>query len=178
MRMEIRTRFAGAWLVPVVAALGACAHGVRTQVDFKSVENAGGAHYELRAEQSYTVPGPVDHQAPMYPPDMIALHLSHVVVQTKVIVDEKGHVTDARFPADSASNHPAAFDDAVKNAVLTWNYTPFLVRDWEDIEDAEGNVVDSKIVKEEARPFSLDYEFYFDLRDGKPVVASTQAAAR
>ena len=164
------------WTGPLVSAtlLCACSHAVRTNVDFRTIDDADTKHYEMSAEQSYTVPAAVDHLPPEYPTDMIPLHLQHVDVRVKVIVDENGAVSEARFPPDAAG-HPAAFDDAVRGAVLRWHYTPFVIRTWEDVEDAEGNVVDSRIASEQAQPFSLDYDFSFDLRDGKPVVASNQA---
>ena len=161
---------------PLVSAtlLCACSHAVRTNVDYRTVDDASTKHYELRAEQSYTIPAAVDHLPPDYPADMIALHLPHVDVRVKVIVDEKGAVAEARFPTETAE-HPAGFDDAVRGAVLKWHYTPFVIRTWEDVTDAEGNVTDSRIASAQAQPFSLDYDFSFDLRDGKPVVASNQA---
>jgi len=170
----IRSIFQRPGSIVFTMLLCACSHAVRTNVDYRSVDDAGTKHYELRAEQSYTIPAAVENQPPDYPADMIALHLSHVDVRVKVIVDEKGAVNEARFPADAA-DHPAAFDDAVRGAVMKWHYTPFVIRTWEDVKDAEGNVTDSRIASQQAQPFSLDYDFSFDLRDGKPVVASNQA---
>src|ERR1700759_542317 len=99
------------WTGPLVSVvlLCACSHAVRTNVDYRSVNEEGTKHYELRAEQSYTIPGAVENLPPEDPADMIALRLPHVDVRVKVIVDAKGVVTEARFPAD-ATNYPAAFD--------------------------------------------------------------------
>jgi TonB family protein len=164
------------WTGPLVSALllCACSHAVRTNVDYRSINDSNTKHYELREEQSYTIPAAVENLPPDYPADMVALHLQHVDVRVKVIVNEKGTVTDARFSNEPAE-HPAAFDDAVRGAVLKWHYTPFVIRTWEDIKDAEGNVTDSRMASQAAQPFSLDYDFSFDLRDGKPVVASNRA---
>ena len=46
---------------------------------------------------------------------------------------------------------------------------------FEDVLDSQGNVTDSRLVGEEAKPFGLDDEFTFDLRDGKLVVDSRQS---
>jgi hypothetical protein len=75
-------------------------------------------------------------------------------------------------PAGPDAARPAAFDDAVRSAVAQWRYTPLHIRTFEDALDAEGNVTDTRAIKDEAKPFSLDYEFNFDLRDGKPVVTT------
>ena len=155
-------------------AAAACSHAVRTAVDYRSVDPPDTKHYELRDEESFAIPTPVDHLPPDYPTTMISQHIAHVVVRTKVIVDEKGNVTEARFSDSSTS----AFNDAVRTAVLKWHYTPFVVRRWEDVTDAEGNIIDSRIVSEEAKPFSLDYDFTFDLRNGKPVVISNPQATK
>ena len=161
-------------LLVCAGAMAGCSHAVRTTVDYRSVESPETKHYELRKEESFASPTPVEHLSPDYPATMISQHMPHVVVRTKVIVDEKGNVTEARFPDASQPT----FDDAVRAAVLKWHYTPFVVRRWEDVTDAEGNVTDSRIASEEAKPFSLDYDFTFDLRDGKPVVISNQQVTK
>jgi hypothetical protein len=79
-------------------------------------------------------------------------------------------------PAGTDAAHPVAFDEAVRSAVVRWRYTPLHFRTFEDVLDAEGNVTDTRVVKDEAKPFSLDYEFDFDLRDGRPVVATSRPA--
>ena len=172
MRLRYRRRMSDSirvlMLLVGAGAMAACSHAVRTTVDFRSVDAPETKHYELRDEESFAIPTPVDHLPPEYPVAMIGQHIAHVVVRTKVIVDEKGNVTEARF---SDASLPA-FDDAVRTAVSKWHYTPFIVRRWKDVTDAEGNVTDSRIASEEAKPFSLDYDFTFDLRDGKPVVVS------
>ena len=156
-----------------VGLLSACSHAVRTNVDYKTVSDPDAKHYELAAEQSYAIPTPVTHVPPAYPAEMIPMGIEHVDVRVKVIVDEKGVVNEARLDGQTA-DHPPAFDDAVRSAVLTWRYTPFTIRTWKDVEDAEGNVVDAVITQEIAEPFSLDYVFSFDLHDGRPVVVGSQ----
>jgi hypothetical protein len=163
------------FVLSALALTSSCSHDVRTQVDFKSVEEPGTKHYDIRPEESYSMPTPVDHLPPQYPADALPLHLAHVLVRVKLIVDAGGNVTEARF--NDASGDLSSFQNAVRDTVLKWHYTPFRIKQWEDVEDAEGNVVDSRLVSDESKPFSLDYEFTFDLRDGKPTVDSSRAQA-
>lgn len=137
------------------------------------MEAPGTEHYEEREDETATASVPLAQPAPEYPVDMIGLHLPHVAVTAKLIVDIDGRVSDVRIePAVIDAGYPAAFDEAVRSAVVLWRYTPLRFRTFEDVLDAEGNVTDTRVVKDEARPFSLDYEFNFDLRDGKPVVTA------
>lgn len=159
------------------ASLTGCVDTTRpitqTQVAFHSVEPPGTTHYEELDDEIATATVPLENPAPEYPASMVGLHLPHVAVAAKLIVDTQGNVSEVRIePAASDAGHPAAFDDAVRSAVAHWRYTPLHFRTFEDVLDAEGNVTDTRLVKDEARPFSLDYEFNFDLRDGKPVVSS------
>ena len=62
------------------------------------------------------------------------------------------------------------FDEAVREALLRWRYTPLTFTRWQEVKDTEGNIVDSREVSAERRPFSVDYDFVFELRDGKPMV--------
>ena len=143
-------------------------------VEYRSVEAPGTGHYEEREDETATATVLLEHPAPEYPADMIGLHLPHVAVTAKLIVDTEGTVSEVRIepPAGSDVEHPSAFDEAVRSAAARWRYTPLHIRSFEDVLDAEGNVTDTRVVKDEAKPFSLDYEFDFDLRDGKPVVSS------
>jgi hypothetical protein len=143
----------------------------RTHVAFRSVEAPATERYQEREGETATATVPLASPAPEYPAQMVGLHLAHVAVTAKVIVDTEGKVSEVRIePAGTGAGHPVAFDDAVRAAVAQWRYTPLRIRSFEEVLDVEGNVTDTRVVKDEAKPFSLDYEFDFDLRDGKPVV--------
>ena len=74
--------------------------------------------------------------------------------------------------AEELSHTEAEFDEAVRDAVRGWFYTPLTFTRWEEVKDAEGNIVDSRPASIEKKPFSLDFDFRFELRDGKPVVGA------
>jgi hypothetical protein len=153
--------------------------GPETQVAYKAVDAPDGARYELREQENSTIPAATAATPPVYPPTMIARKIDHVGVRAKLIVDTEGNVSEVRFEQPQGSTwHAEAFDDAVRTAVLGWRFAPLRIQEWEDVLDDEGNVADSRMVKDEAKPFSLDYEFSFDLRDGSPVVATTQTRAK
>ena len=165
------------------AALCGCArHAARpqdpsTQVAYRMIEAPDARHYEVAPEESSNVPVALANPVPDYPPGLVALELAHVSVRAKLIVDTEGHVAEVRFDPAEGANHPAAFDEAVRNAVARWRYVPLRFRGWRDVLDAQGNVVDAEQVKDEVKPFSLDDEFIFDLCNGKPVVATNPGAA-
>jgi len=151
-----------------------------TEVAYKAVDAPDARHYELREEENATIPVATDTAAPEYPQAMITEHLAHVAVRAKVIVDTDGKVSEVRIDHSSlvAAAYPVAFDEAVRAATLEWRFAPLRIQEWADVLDEQGNVADSRIVKDEAKPLSLDYEFSFDLREGKPVVATKPARAK
>ena len=172
-----RSLISPALALAVSTSLFGCVDSTRpsaqTNVAYRSVETPGTQHYEPSEDETATATVPLASPAPEYPADMLGLHLAHVTVTAKLIVDTEGNVGEVRIEsAGSAAPYPAAFDDAVRAAVAHWRYTPLRFRSFEEVLDDEGNVTDMRVVKDEARPFSLDYEFDFDLRDGKPVVSS------
>ena len=150
-----------------------------TQVAYHTVDSQSTERYALRKDENATIPVPTQAAPPEYPPAMIAEHLAHVAVRAKVIVDTEGKVSEVRIERSKIDvAYPAAFDDAVRAAASRWRYAPLRIQEWEDVLDGQGNVADSRLVRDETKPFSLDYAFSFDLRDGKPVVATNPAGAR
>ncbi|MBN8887298.1 MAG: hypothetical protein J0I77_16365 [Rudaea sp.] len=170
-----------AWLATACAfVLAGCVHEIkpehappRTKVAYKASVDPQATHYEEKDDESTTIPQPGDNPPPVYPPSMIALHLPLVMVKAKLIFGAQGTVEEVRIvPADPASPRPVEFDEAVRDAVRGWFYTPLTFTRWEEVKDAEGNIVDSRPASIEKKPFSLDFDFRFELRDGKPVVGA------
>jgi hypothetical protein len=148
-----------------------------TRVAYRAAVEPGTPRYEEPDDVSTSLPQPFDNAPPIYPPTMIALHLPLVTVKAKVIVDADGRVSEVRIvAADASMPRPPEFDAAVRDAVLQWGYMPLTFTRWEEVKDAQGNVVDSRPASIEKKPFSLDYEFRFELRDGRPVVEGAAQA--
>lgn len=161
--------------------IAGCASAPRpqTNVAYRTIESADTKRYELSEDDVSNIPVTIENPAPVYPQAAVALHLAHVGVRAKVIVNEAGQVSDVRInPTNPLDGHPIDFDDAVRTAVAMWRYQPLHIRRFEDVLDAQGNVTDSRIVSDESKPFSLDYEFDFDFHDGKPSVTQTNARAK
>lgn len=159
-------------------AIGPSTHAPepRTRVDYRLVAAPAARRYVVPAGLSASHPLPLDHNAPVYPARMITLHLPRVTVRARVVVDAAGKPSEVRISHPVATaTHPAAFDDAVAEAVLHWRYTPLRFSRWQDETDAHGNTAGSHLVSVANKPFSLDYAFDFELRDGKPVVATHSA---
>ena len=172
--------FAASFAGAAVAALAGCATPTRpdaqTAVAYRTVERPDTPHYELSENEVSTNPLPIDALPPVYPATMVARGIAHVDIRAQVIVAASGTVDDVRIAGDSS--RPAEFDEAVRSAVSRWRYMPLRIEQWEDVVDEDGNVVDSRLVRDEAKPFSLDYEFVFDLRDGRPSVRTNPVTSR
>lgn len=147
----------------------------QTSVDYRSVAAPATARYQLQPGESAKQPVLIERLAPKYPPEVIALHLAEVAVNARIVVDANGKVTDVRIVRAADQRYPEAFDDSVRATAYKWRYSPLQFLRWRDEYDAQGNLVDSRQVAVESKPFSLDYEFHFALRDGKPFVSSESA---
>lgn len=167
------------WLTLACAlASAACVRQVRpldaqaqTNVRYSAHVAAGTPRYEEKKNEVSNRPLPFQHPPPAYPQAAIALGLPRIEVDAKIVVDVDGKVSDVRIaPPEDTNAHPVVFDDAVRAALRQWRFIPLTFTSWEDVKDEEGNVVDARQVRSERRPFSLDYDFVFELRDGKPVV--------
>jgi hypothetical protein len=156
----------------------ACTHEVKTPdttpqtaVSYRASVEPGAPKYAEVENETSNMPTPIDNPAPRYPESVIALHLPLVKVSAKVIVDADGNVGEVRIAAPTqATAYPPEFDTAVRDALSRWRFNPLRFTRWEEIKDEQGDVIDSRAVSVVARPFSLDYEFRFELRDGKPIV--------
>ena len=110
---------------------------------------------------------PVENPPPVYPPELVSANLA-ATIRAKVIVDGDGKVTDVRDLDTMGGEHHGQFFSAVREAVMRWTYTPMTVV--QDHEDARGNFSQTKTTQ----PFSLDYSFRFELKDGVPTVSATR----
>jgi hypothetical protein len=110
---------------------------------------------------------PIDNPPPVYPPELVSANLA-ATIHAKVIVDGDGKVTDVRDLDTMGGEHHGAFFAAVRDAVMRWRYTPMTVV--QEHEDARGNFSQTR----STQPFSLDYSFRFELKDGVPTVSATR----
>ena len=110
---------------------------------------------------------PVDNPPPVYPPELVSANLA-ATIRAKVIVDGEGKVTDVRDLDTMGGEHHGAFFAAVREAAMRWTYTPMTVV--QDHEDSRGAFHQTRTTQ----PFSLDYSFRFELKDGVPTVSATR----
>lgn len=130
--------------------------------------------YELDDMQSALLPEQGRaNPAPIYPAQLVALRLPPVEIRATLVVDTQGHVSDVRIADDGAADATrGVFDEAVRTAARQWTFTPLRIFQW--MEDADGSRHrDDGTV----RPFSQDYAFRFELRNGKPVVTAGHASS-
>jgi hypothetical protein len=160
--------------------LAACAHAPPAEpakpvppprdgkVSYEVMPAGAAGEYHMEDGQSSFGAQPVTNAPPTYPPGLIAANLPQTVVHAKVIVDNAGKVTDVRDLDTGGDANHAAFFSATHDAAMRWVYTPMTLV--QEHEDAKGNFSETRTTA----PFSLDYAFHFELKDGKPVVTTTQ----
>lgn len=144
----------------------------RAQVSYHAVADADTPRYPVEPSQVAVDPTTGSrNRTPVYPPTLVPLRLPPIQVRAKLIVDSSGHVTRTLIAGESTVGaNTRAFDAAVRQAVLHWTFEPLRMTTWKDMPDGS-----SKRVTDRPVPFSQDYVFRFELRDGKPVVSAGAA---
>lgn len=137
------------------------------------VNDTNVAHYQLTPDTVATGGKPFERVLPIYPPSQLATCLPVVDVQAQVIVDTSGKASEVRrYPAAGSTQAtiPPVFFDAVRTAVMQWQFEPLLIG--RRTNDASGG---THAIDSEAKPFSLLYAFRFECSSGKATVSSTPA---
>lgn len=170
--MSLRSRTA--YAMAVCLAVTACAETTTRQKD--AAGDASGTrmtHVPLALGQVATAPQALAQPMPEYPPALVASRLPSTDVEARIVVDARGQVTDVAIAGDAQADAvQRAFNEAVRNAVMRWTFTPAQVSRF--AADANGNPHE---VDSEARPFTLAYRFRFAWRENGPVVDAVALAA-
>lgn len=140
--------------------------------NYHLIDDGRVAHYTLALGDVATGGGTIHRVLPVYPPTQLAACPPVVDVRVLVIVGTTGKASEVRhYPAAKppATPVPPAFFDAVRTAVMQWQFTPLQIAHW--AADADGNThkVDSTI-----KPFSLAYAFRFECHAGNATVKATK----
>lgn len=136
------------------------------------VETADTKHYRLTATQVARGADVRVNPTPVYPAELLALRLPPVELQAKLIVGVSGRVSEVRVEPVKPGATTQPFVDAVRAAAVRWEFAPLVIDHW--APDAHGG---RHLVDGEAQPFSQDYVFRFECRDGKPVVSTNATTA-
>lgn len=171
-----RVRLLAAALLPVLAA---CAHAPAprpapvtpprdAKVSYDIIPTGAAGQYHMEKGQSAVGAETIVNDPPAYPASLVAENLPPQVVRAKVIVDAEGKVSEVRDLDGSGDATHAAFFKASRDAAMHWSYTPMTIM--EDHEDAKGNFNQTR----KNEPFSFDYAFRFELKDGVPTVSATR----
>lgn len=130
--------------------------------------------YAVATQEQWDMPVPFyENAAPVYPPELLAANLAPVTVRVRIVVDEKGVVTDST--AIQAPPEYPQFFAAVQAVVRDWKYWP-LVK-WLPAEGVKTEIEFSGTVRTyfgsaTALPFHQDYDITFAQKDGQGVVTS------
>ena len=137
--------------------------------------------YAMAADEQWVAPQAFyENEAPHYPPELLAANLPPIQVRVRVVVDERGVVTDST--ALSAPADYPQFFAAVQAVVGAWKYWPLVkvipTQDGTRTEITFDGVVSTYEGKATALPFHQDYEFTFSQKDGQGVVTSEAPTTR
>lgn len=137
---------------------------------YHMVDDGQMARYQLAMGDVATGGKPLQFVLPAYPTAQLAACPPVVDVQAQVIVDTQGKASEVRRHAvagNTAAPVSPQFFDAVRAAVMQWQFAPLQIDHW--AADADGNTheVDNTI-----KPFSLLYAFRFECHAGKATVTS------
>lgn len=162
-----------ATLVLVPFALAACSTRTvlrptaKPETSWKLIAPAGSPQYALQPGQSAIEPEPViGHFAPpVYPPALARRGMPPVTVTAQLAFGTDGKVYSVRIVSNSyAGADHALFEDAVRTAAKGWAFTPLVFEAYVDHAGA------TPTLQRTPKPFSLWFEFHFDMVAGKPVV--------
>jgi hypothetical protein len=130
--------------------------------------------YAVASNEQWDMPVAFEENAaPVYPPELLAANLPPVTVRVRVIVDEKGIVTDSTAVL-APPDYPQFFA-AVQAVVRDWKYWP-LVK-WLPAEGTKTDIEFSGWIRTyfgpaTALPFHQDYDFTFSQKDGQGIVTT------
>ncbi|KAF1007912.1 MAG: hypothetical protein GAK28_01388 [Luteibacter sp.] len=136
------------------------------QVSYEALPAGAEGRYKIEANQSSFGAQIMSRNPPIYPPGLVAENLPPATIRAKVIVDGDGKVSEVRDLDPQGDAHHEAFLAACREAALRWTYTPMTIV--QDHEGPNGQITQTR----HTVPFSLDYAFHFELKDGVPTVSS------
>jgi hypothetical protein len=143
-------------------------------VAVKTIEAPPSESYKPEHGVAYDYPEALpSNPLPNYPGNLLGQDIQPVHVRVRVIVDERGRVTDA-LPIEGAIDGDPRFFPAVAAAVRSWRFRPLvkMERGPGTTQIVSGDTTVPYEGRATALPFHLDYEFAFSQRDGKGVVTT------
>lgn len=173
----MRRSFVSVGLLSLIASVSACS--TRTvlkptanpETSYRLITPPDAPHYSLQPGQSASLPAPViGHFAPpVYPASLAHPGMPPVEVKAQLVFGSDGKVEGVYFMPDSyAGAGQALFEDAVRAAAKDWAFTPLV------FEAYTGGGKAPVELERTAKPFSLWFEFRFDMVAGKPVVETVK----
>jgi hypothetical protein len=135
--------------------------------------DAGTAHYQLAMGQTASGGSPFQRVDATYPPSLLARCPEPVNIDAQVIVDTDGKASEVRMAGEAqADEEHRLFMRAVRDAIKQWEFNPLVIRYW--TADAKG---EQHYANSETKPFSLNYTFHFECRDGHAVTRAEDRKA-
>ncbi len=147
-------------------------------VSAKLLPDPSGPTLELGPGEEYVKPQfQPGNPMPIYPADLVGLRLSAHVIAIRMIVDEKGAVTEVTpspLAASTEDEYRPRFEESVNSALARWYISPPQIRKFKpgDDLDRDGKPDYRILVAGHTLKAFFDISFTFDIVDGKPVVRS------
>ena len=148
------------------------------EVSAKLVADPNAPRVKLAPNEQYLMPHlRPENRPPVYPPELISLHLPPRTVSLRVTFDQEGtawKVEPSPIARSTDDQYREAFEEAVKETLMRWKCQPPRIRKFRDGPDSDGDgKPDYRIMTSQtALKAFFDLTFSFEVVNGQPVVKS------
>ncbi len=128
-----------------------------------------GSHpYTLVAGESASGTTLARNPDPIYPATLVPLALPSVTVTARLSVNDEGGVTAVWISQyQGAKGYRQAFANAARHAAMRWVFVPLTFTRTTILPGGK------HVTRTTAKPFSLWFQFYFNVVNGKPMTSSS-----
>ncbi len=118
-----------------------------------------------------------ENPPPVYPAQLIPLHLGPHVVSLRVTFDEKGSawkIEPSPIAVSTDDQYRPAFESALKETLMRWKCQPPVIRKFRPGPDSDGDGKPDFRIMSSQRPLKtfFDLTFSFEVVNGQPIVKS------
>ena len=145
-------------------------------VSAKLVADPSAPTVQLGPDEQFVAPHlRPENRPPVYPPQLVSLHLAPHIVSLRVTFDEKGYAWKVeRSPVAMSTDdeYRAAFEAAVQETLTRWKCQPARIRKFRDGPDSDGDgKPDYRIMTSETTLKTFfDVSFEFAIVNGQPML--------
>jgi len=148
------------------------------EVSAKLVADPNAPTVQLGPDEDFVAPRlRPENPPPIYPPELVPLHLTPHTVAVRVMFDERGSALSVvPSPVANSTDDPyrATFEKAVETTLMRWRCQPPRIRKFRPGPDSDGDGKPDFRILSAQRTLKtfFDVSFLFEVVNGQPVVRS------